>query len=58
MNIINSSLCICGLELQVFLGWPQEERQTQQVVLLDMTIVFPTPPKACETDNLEDAILL
>lgn len=49
-----SELQIKGLKLSLFLGWPQEERIREQVVLIDIRVMFPIPPKACETDHLED----
>lgn len=51
---INSRLLIRGVELCVFLGWPEEERIDEQVVLLDMEIQLATPPSACVTDELQD----
>lgn len=51
---IKSRLLIRGVELCVFLGWPEEERVEGQVVLLDMEIILPTPPSACLTDELQD----
>lgn len=50
------ALQIRGLELHVNLGWPEKERQQQQAVVMDLTIQFPEPPKACETDNLNDTL--
>jgi dihydroneopterin aldolase len=49
-----SSLHIQQYELTVFLGWPKEERRRKQSVWMDMDIVYPTPPKACRTDELDD----
>ena len=43
-----------ALELSVNLGWPKGERNKSQIVALDVTIYFPTPPKGCVTDQLED----
>lgn len=51
-----SSLSISGLELNIYLGWPDNERSAQQVVHLDIDIQYPEPPKACLTDNLVDTI--
>jgi dihydroneopterin aldolase len=47
---------ISGLELCVFLGWPEAERIDEQVVLLDIEITLPTPPEACATDELNDTV--
>ena len=54
MTSIKSKLSIHGLALPVFLGWTEEERQKQQTVLLEMEIKFAAPPKACESDLLDD----
>lgn len=54
MKNFNSHLRIRGLELCLHLGWPENERSTEQVVLLDVDISYATPPNACETDKLED----
>ncbi len=51
-----SYLSICSLELSVNLGWRHKERKQEQAVLLDVDISFFKPPKACETDQLKDAI--
>lgn len=49
-----SSLTINDLELQVFLGWSEEEKIQLQRILLDLEIQFSTLPKACHTDKLID----
>lgn len=51
---LNSHLHLRGLELCVFLGWPENERLEKQVVLLDIEIKLAEPPKACVTDHLDD----
>ncbi len=56
MPKLNSHLTIHRLELHVNLGWRHKERQHEQAVLLDVDIVFSTPPTACKTDQLEDSI--
>lgn len=48
------TLAINQFELPVFLGWPQDERQAMQTVSLDIHIHFNTPPKACDSDQLDD----
>jgi 7,8-dihydroneopterin aldolase/epimerase/oxygenase len=49
-------LQIKQLELMVHLGWPEEERKEKQQIYIDIDIFFPEPPKACETDSLDDTI--
>lgn len=51
-----SLMQIRGLELYVNLGWPEKERQQQQAVLMDLSIHFAEPPKACISDNLSDTL--
>lgn len=50
------ALSVHDLELQVNLGWRNKERAQEQAVLLDLDILLPKPPAACETDQLEDTI--
>ena len=52
--LMTSTLLIRGLELSVYLGWPEDERQAPQTVYLDIEIGFKDAPKACLTDNLDD----
>lgn len=49
-----SKLVIHQLELNVFLGWGDAERSQKQTVWVDLTADFKTPPKATETDRLND----
>ena len=49
-----SSLALNGLQLSVFLGVYPEEKIKQQTVNIDAIVRFPTPPKACESDRLDD----
>lgn len=49
-----SNISLNGLELSVNLGWPEEERQQKQLVLVDVNIRLLKPPQACHTDQLED----
>lgn len=56
MKALATSLQLRGFELSVFLGWPDVERATAQIVLLDMDIHFAEAPKACLTDQLGDTI--
>lgn len=54
--MINSNLHIRGLKLPVNLGWPDQEREQEQIVSLDLEIIFPKPPLACITDDLKDTV--
>jgi dihydroneopterin aldolase len=54
MNLIESNIFLQGLELDIFLGWPDEERRQKQKVSVDIKIHYDEPPLACTTDNLED----
>lgn len=54
LNNQQSSLSLHGLEFNAFLGWPEEERQQQQPVKLDLTVHFPEPSLACISDSLDD----
>lgn len=49
-------LAINGLELTVFLGWPDEERLQKQTVWLDVKMQFPSAPTACVSDDLNDTV--
>lgn len=51
-----TALFINSLELELFLGWPSEERRRKQIVCLDIAISFPAAPKACESDDLQDTV--
>lgn len=51
-----SSLFINGLEMELFLGWPNEERMRRQIVSLDIEIQYPATPKACVSDDLQDTV--
>lgn len=51
-----STLSIQQLELSVFLGWPEKERQHQQTIFMDADIWFSSPPLACQSDDLNDTI--
>lgn len=53
---MHTTLFIRGLELQVNLGWRRQERKQEQAILLDIDLTFPKVPKACKTDDLNDAI--
>ena len=45
-----------GVDLELRLGWPEEERAQPQVVKLDLVIDFATAPEACATDSLEGTV--
>ncbi len=49
-----TTLQLYQLSLRVNLGWPAQERQKKQTVLLNIDIAFPQAPQACETDELAD----
>jgi dihydroneopterin aldolase len=51
-----ATLSIRHLELHVNLGWRKKERSHEQAILLDLDIRFPSLPKACMTDDLEDTV--
>lgn len=51
-----ATLFIRRLELTIHLGWTDEERQQEQIVLLDVDITFAKPPQACITDDLQDTL--
>ncbi len=53
---LHSALFVRDLELSVNLGWRHKERSSEQGVLLDLDIWLPKPPKACETDELDDTV--
>ncbi|MCE3237475.1 MAG: folX [Gammaproteobacteria bacterium] len=50
----HARLTLHQLELPLFLGWTEAERSQKQIILLDITIDFNEPPKACISDALED----
>ncbi len=49
-----SSLSLNGLRLSVFLGIYPEEKRKKQTVTIDAHIRFAEPPKACESNQIED----
>lgn len=51
---MNSYLNINALELEIFLGWPKEERARKQIVKIDIHISFPETPSACQSDEIND----
>jgi dihydroneopterin aldolase len=52
----HSLLQLRELTLNVNLGWRKKERHKKQTVLLDLDLYFSSPPKACQTDKLEDTL--
>lgn len=53
---MKSDIIIRNLKLKVIIGWHEVEQLKPQTILVDIEIVFPTPPKACITDELKDTI--
>jgi FolB domain-containing protein len=51
---MKSRLTLHALELNVFLGWPEEENAHKQRVSVDIDITFSEPPAACVSDDLRD----
>jgi dihydroneopterin aldolase len=49
------NLTINQLELSVFLGWPQDERSSTQIVSVDIQVSLGDAPLACQTDDLNDS---
>lgn len=54
ISVPHCSIDLHGLELSVYLGWPEAERLQKQIVLLDIHIQFQLPLKACQTDDIAD----
>ncbi|MFN3235107.1 MAG: dihydroneopterin aldolase [Gammaproteobacteria bacterium] len=55
-NTPHAMLRIRKLEFPSHIGWTEEERATAQMIRVNVTLKFLTPPKACETDELTDTI--
>lgn len=49
-------LTINSLGLELYLGWPDDERLRKQTILLDIQILYPNAPRACATDHLDDTV--
>lgn len=49
-------LTINALELDVFLGWPNEERLRKQTIKLDVNLQFKQMPHACISDDLAGTV--
>lgn len=54
MNPLKSHLRLQSLNLDVNLGWPEQERLQKQTVKVDITVCYLEPPLACITDELDD----
>ena len=54
LNNISSNLQLNNIALSVYLGWSERERSKKQSIMLNVTLYFPEPPKACFTDHLDD----
>ena len=55
-NPVYSQLNLNEFELKLHLGWPEQERQTTQVVAITIKIRFSKTPTACDNDQLDDTI--
>ncbi|OGT45932.1 MAG: hypothetical protein A3E83_02510 [Gammaproteobacteria bacterium RIFCSPHIGHO2_12_FULL_41_20] len=53
-STVKTRLSINGLKLNIYFGWPKDERLRKQLIHLDITLEFPQPPNACKTDQLAD----
>lgn len=51
---MHTKLNIHHIEFPVTLGWSTDERREKQNILVNFDIFFSIPPKALETDQLED----
>lgn len=58
LNIMNMAcqMKLNNLEFPVRLGWGSDERAGFQMVSINIELVFPEPPAACQNDRLEDTI--
>jgi 7,8-dihydroneopterin aldolase/epimerase/oxygenase len=51
-----SSLGLHGLQFKVKLGCGEEERRIPQEVRFYIRVRFPSPPSACQSDQLEETV--
>ena len=51
-----TSLSLKQLRVPVFLGVTSKERAEQQLVKIDLKLIFRDLPRACATDRLEDTL--
>lgn len=56
MLIPYNQITLTDLELQLRLGWPEEERQAIQTVLVTLTLRFAEMPAGCKTDELDGTV--
>lgn len=52
----NHTLILEDLKLNIYIGALAAERSKKQTVILQLKIIFPTPPRACKTAKLSDTI--
>jgi FolB domain-containing protein len=52
----STRISIHQLELNLSLGWSEEERVRKQVVWVDIEIGFEKPPGACGSDEIEGTL--
>jgi dihydroneopterin aldolase len=52
----HASLRVTRIVLPVHLGWESEERSATQPVEVELELRFERPPRACATDDLQDAV--
>ena len=53
---LTTSLCIRDFSFRCALGCLQEEQDQPQEVRVSLKFRFPTPPPACESDQLTDTV--
>ena len=51
-----ATLTLDKLQLDLHIGAGEEERRTTQKIWVHLVFVFPLPPKACQSDKLEDTV--
>lgn len=51
-----SKLSIRALRIPVYIGWPEQERKKLQPIEVSVDIYLKRMPKACSSDELQDAI--
>jgi len=56
MKPLQTSLDLKNIILPVHIGYSEQEREKLQDITIHLCIKFKKPPKACETDQLEDTI--
>jgi len=54
MTIHTSSIELSEIELNLHLGWPDNERAHKQKIHVNLLLQFTQPPAACVTDDLTD----